>query len=62
MNRVKAKLHSIDPLAGADRRVCQAPLPDPEARSKGCFGYTGAERTCLHGKWRARMPSAVAGT
>jgi hypothetical protein len=33
--------------------VCQVPLPDLKARSKASFGYVGAERICLHGKWLA---------
>jgi hypothetical protein len=37
----------------AGSRVCQALLSDPKARSKALFGYAGAERMCLHGKWLA---------
>jgi hypothetical protein len=36
-------------------RVCKPPLPDPEARSEARFGYAGAERMCLHGKWLAGL-------
>jgi hypothetical protein len=35
----------------AGGRVCKALFADPKARSKVRFGYTGAERMCLHGKW-----------
>jgi hypothetical protein len=32
-------------------RVCRSLFADPKAESEECFGYAGAERMCLHGKW-----------